>query len=287
MAGGKGARILIDGSGARAGGGFTYLVNVVPRLARLAPDDRFLLLLRSERIAASLESQPNLEIEVLPPVGPAGRLWFTAVDAARIAARWDADLYFSVGESVPLLTTCARIASFRNPNPFRPIDPEYDWSERLRLRMLRLLAKLSARSCERILFVSEDSADWIGEEVGIAHARRAVVHHGVDRLVWKHSGPSAPMHPRPYILSVSSIYRYKNFVRLIDAYADLVERHLPIDAPDLVIIGDDQDPAYARKMEQARAATGDLAAHIHLVGEVPYHEIPAWYRGALLSVFPS
>jgi glycosyltransferase involved in cell wall biosynthesis len=95
------------------------------------------------------------------------------------------------------------------------------------------------------------------------------------------------MHPRPYILSVSSIYRYKNFVRLIEAYAELVERHLGLDIPDLVIIGDDQDPAYARKMEAARAATGDLAAHIHIVGEVPYPEIAAWYRGAELSVFPS
>ena len=32
-------------------------------------------------------------------------------------------------------------------------------------------------------------------------------------------------------------------------------------------------------------ATG--AAHIQIVGEVPYSEIAAWYRGAELSVFPS
>lgn len=283
----KGARILIDGTMARAGGGFTYLVNVVPRISRLAPDERFLLLLRSDRIAASIPSQPNLEIQVLPPVGAAGRLWFTAAEGARIASRWDADLYFSVGETAPLLTSCPRIASFRNPNPFRPIDPEYSRGDRLRLRALRMLARLSARSCDRILFVSEDSARWIGESVGLPAARRAVVHHGVDRFAWQNSEAREPMHPRPYILSVSSIYRYKNFVRLIEAYAQLVERHLGLDVPDLVIIGDDQDPAYARKMEAARAATGDLAAHIQIVGEVPYREIPAWYKGAELSVFPS
>jgi len=48
-----GARILIDGTMARGGGGFTYLVNIVPRIARLAPDERFLLLVRNERLASS------------------------------------------------------------------------------------------------------------------------------------------------------------------------------------------------------------------------------------------
>ena len=287
MAGGKPARILIDGTMARGGGGFTYLVNVVPRLAQMAPDDRFCLLLRSDRIAESIPSQPNLEIQLLPRVGAAGRIWFTAVEGARMASRWGADLYFSAGEGAPLLAPCPRIASFRNPNPFRAIDPEYSLGERLRLRALRMFAKLSARSCEKILFVSKDSARWIGQEVGLPAGRRAVIHHGVDPLAWQSAGSQAPIHPRPYIVSVSSIYRYKNFVRLIEAYAQLVERHLSLEIPDLVIIGDNQDPAYARKMEAARAATGDLAAHIQIVGEVPYHEIGAWYRGALLSVFPS
>src|SRR5262249_31558451 len=116
---------------------------------------------------------------------------------------------------------------------------------------------------------------------------RAVVHHGVDVRAWRAAVPRGPMHPRPYILSVSSIYRYKNFVRLIEAYAELVDRYLDLEVPDLVIIGDDQDAPYARKMEQARAATGDLAAHIHVVGEVPYGEIAAWYRDAELFAFPS
>ena len=287
MTGRDGARILVDGTMARGGGGLTYLVNMLPRLTRLAPEDRFLLLLRSDRIANSIPSSANLTIELLPPVGPAGRLWFTASEGGRIASRWNADLYFSAGESAPAVAPCPRIASFRNPNPFRPIDPDYSTGDRIRLRILRALAKLSARTCERILFVSEDSARWIGDAIGLPEARRAVVHHGVDARAWRGVGSQAPMHPRPYILSVSSIYRYKNFVRLIEAYAELVDGYLDLEVPDLVIIGDDQDPAYARKMEAARAATGDLAAHIHIVGEVPYRDIAAWYRGAELFVFPS
>src|SRR5262249_36789823 len=140
MSGRQGARILIDGSMARGGGGFTYLVNLVPRLTRLAPDDRFLLLLRSPSLAEAIQPAPNLTIELLPEVTARGRLWFTALEAARVASGWDADLYFSAGEGVPPLAACPKIASFRNPNVFKQIDAEAPPSERVRLLVLRALA---------------------------------------------------------------------------------------------------------------------------------------------------
>jgi glycosyltransferase involved in cell wall biosynthesis len=269
---------------ARGGGGFTYLVNVLPRLAEAAPEDEFLALVRTDRLRDSIAPAPNLKVERLPDVDLAGRLRFTYVEAPRLAARFGADLYFSAGESAPAVAPCATVASFRNPNVFTSVDEGWPWRQRLRLRVLRALAQLSAWSCDRILFVSEDSARWIGDALGLPRSRRAVVHHGIDQAAWA-ARPPQRLHPLPYILSVSSIYRYKNFVRLIEAYAELAHRRA--DVPDLVIVGDDADPEYARRMEQARRATGSLAEQIHILGEVPYSGIQAWYAGAELFVFPS
>jgi glycosyltransferase involved in cell wall biosynthesis len=84
---------------------------------------------------------------------------------------------------------------------------------------------------------------------------------------------------------VSSVYRYKNYVRLIEAWLELAGSRPEL--PDLAIVGDDQDPDYRRKMEVARDAAGDLSPRIHLVGAVPYPQIPAWYPHARLFVFPS
>jgi glycosyltransferase involved in cell wall biosynthesis len=277
-------RILIDGSMARGGGGFTYLVNVVPRLAAAAPDDRFLLWVRTDRLRDSIPQAPNLRVERLPDLDWTGRLRFTYLDAARVAARFGADLYFSAGESAPLATACPTIASFRNPNVFTSVEGGWPWRQRLRLRVLRGVAQLSAWSCDRILFVSEDSAGWIGDALGLPSSRRAVIHHGIDREAWA-ARPARPLHPWPYILSVSSIYRYKNFVRLIEAYAELARWRTNL--PDLVILGDDADPEYAQRMQQARRATGTLAEQIHILGEVPYAEVQAWYAGAELFAFPS
>jgi len=278
-------RILIDGRmAANVGGGFTHLVNTVPRLVRMAPEDDFLLLARTKRAVDSIPSAPNLEVRLLPEMGAARRIGFTFLEAPKIAREWGADLYFSVSEYSPVGMPCPVVASFRNPNVFTSMRQGWPLRQKLRLATLRGLAKLSAGFCDRIMFVSQDSADWAGDAIGLPRERRAVVHHGIDLEKW--TDPAGPRpHEKPYILSVSTIYRYKNFVRLIEGYDELVRR-CP-SAPDLVIAGDDGDPEYSRKVQAARAATGDVAERIHIVGEVPYRKIRDYYAHAEMFVFPS
>ncbi|MGI9590379.1 MAG: glycosyltransferase family 4 protein [Myxococcota bacterium] len=277
-------RILIDATMARKGGGFTYLVNLLPRMVEAGPGHRFRVLLRSAELQASLPAAGNLEVSLLPEVGLPGRLRFTYGQAAGEAQRWQADVYFAAGDLVPLRAPCPMIASFRNPNVFTELDQGWYAYQVFRLGMLRALSRVAGRVCDRILFVSEDSARWIGERIGLPEHKRAVVHHGIDPSRFA-VAPARPLHPRPYVLSVSTIYRYKNFVRLIEAWTELARRRP--DAPDLVIVGDDMDPDYSAKMRSARDAAGALASRIKLVGEVPYAEVPAWYAGASLFAFPS
>jgi glycosyltransferase involved in cell wall biosynthesis len=280
-------RILIDGSMAKSGGGFTYLVNILPQLGAIAPDDRFRVLVRSERLARSIASTPNLEIDRLPEAGWPQRLRFTYYDLPRTISAWGADLYFSVGESAPLRASCPMIASFRNPVPYAPRDPALPLNIRLRLWALRSVTRVSARACDRIMFVSADSARWIGDMFGVPPHRRAVVHHGIDADAWARPADSrVSPHQRAYILSVSSVHRHKNYVRLIQAYAELARRRA--DLPDLVIIGDVQDPEYSVEMQKTRELVGsELAERIHILGEVPYADIKDYYAGADLFVFPS
>lgn len=281
--GGEARRFVIDGSMVRGGGGHTYLANVVPRLSQRAPQHRFLVLIRSAGLADVLRAGPNVEIRKLPEVGLAGRLAHEMFGATRLAKEWGADLWFSAAESGPWWPRIPLVVAFRNPNLFAR-DLGWGIADLLRLWLLRGLAGRSARTASAVLFVSADSARWIGDDVSLPPAKRHVVHHGVDPARW--AGADRPEGaPSACILSVSSVYRYKNFVRLIEAFARVADR---LDGePDLVIVGDDQDPEYFAEMVRARAATGALASRIHLVGAVPYEEIPGYYRGAGLFAFPS
>jgi len=278
-------RILIDSTSTRGGGGFTYLANVLPCLARLAPHHHFRALVHHPRVAAALPTYPNLEVEVVDAAaGLLNRLFFTYLRAPRIAWKWRADLYFSVSEAAPLWTHCPRIVAFRNPNIHAKLDHDWPPLQRLRLAMLRGLSWISAVMCHRTLFVSHDSAEWIGEALRIPRSKRCVIEHGIDAENWS-AAELRPLHTLPYILSVSSIYRYKNFVRLIEAYTLLATRNR--DCPDLLIIGDDQDPEYSAKMAAAREKSGVFAENIHILGEVAYSDIRSYYGAANIFVFPS
>ena len=277
---------MIDASMIQAGGGFTYAVNVIPRLAQARPGGRFRVLVRSDRLARSLPDLPNLEVERLPAPTLGRRLRLALVEAPRLAAAWGADLYYSVAETAPPRAPCPVVASFQNLNVFAPFLVRWPLRTRLRLLTLNALARLSARRCERIHFVSEHGARSIGDALGMPERRRVAIHHGIDVAAWRRASRcERPSFERSYILSVSSVYPYKNYVRLIEAYAELARRRR--DVPDLVIAGDDQDPPYSAEIQRARAATGGLAGAIHILGELPYSAIPGYYAGAAMFVFPS
>lgn len=286
----EGRRVLIDATGASIGGGYTYLVNVVPRLCATAPRASFRLMLRNPRLIDALAPiaarEANLEITALPEAGVGVRLLHTFFGMPVLAKRWRADLFFSVGEVAPPWLPCASIASFRNANVFTREVPPADLRERVRFAVLHAIARLAARRCDRIMFVSHDSARWIGASLGLPEARRAVIHHGIDAEQWSTAEPVRG-HPRPYVLSVSSIYHYKNYVRLIEAWTRVARRTERSAMPDLVIIGDDYDVAYREQMEAARRAAGELEDGIHIKGGIPYEEVRSWCRGAVLFVFPS
>ncbi len=276
-------RILIDGSMARGGGGYTYLVNILPRLSEMAPNDRFRVLVRTDKLAEALAGLPNVEITHLPDVGLLERFRFLNTQTPKIATEWGADLYFSVGEYSPMRMPCPVVAAFRNPNVCTPLKQGWPAYQRFRLKALRALAWLSTKRADRIMFVSEDSSKWIGDVMKIPEFQRSVVHHGFDAKKWSDSRSDG--RKDGVILSVSSVYRYKNYVRLIEAYAQLAKRRPEV--PDLVIVGDDQDPEYQQQMVEARDATGELAESIHIVGAVAYEQVKEYYRNASLFVFPS
>lgn len=281
-----GRRILFDASMTQGGGGFTFVAHAVPSLARGFPHDRFRLFVRNPRLADALPLLPNLEVDRLPQPSLWERIRFTYVEGAKIARTWRADLYFSAGDYAPLFAPCPVISSSQNANvtlSWRELRAIWCPRQVARLRTLRLLARLSARSCDAIHYVSASAARSMGDALGVPMRKRVFTHHGIEASRWRVAGP-AP-HPRPYVLSVSSIYPYKNYARLIEAWTELARRRPA--TPDLVIVGDNQDADAHSAMEAARAAAGLLARRIHFVGEVRHADVPRWCSHAELFVFPS
>jgi glycosyltransferase involved in cell wall biosynthesis len=278
------ARVLMDATGVSIGGGYTYLVGVIPRLCEREPDLQIRLLIRHQALHDAIPHRPNLEVVLLPTVGVAKRLFYIYFKMAGIAAEYRADLFYSVGEMTPIKLPCPSIASFRNACVFTDEVTQPTLRDRFRLGLLWLLGRVSAVRASRIMFVSRASAEWISESIGLPAERAAVVHHGINAEAWSRVPPYRG-HPRPYILTVGSIYFYKNFVRLIEAYVALARRNP--DVPDLILIGDEYDLEHQAEMNRIRQESGPLRERIHIIGAMPHSEVQGYYAGASLFVFPT
>ena len=270
----------------RGGGGYTHLMNLLPEISRVAPDLDFKVLASSSLWSDALEQLPNVHLHPVSEGGMFSRYAFLLFRAGGVARDWKADVYFSVAEYTPPSAPCPMIASFRNPNVFTTLRQGWGIKQTFRLGFLRRLAYGSARRCARILFVSQDSARWIGDRASVPEEKRVVIHHGIDAAAF--SDPSTRETLSDVgVLSVSSVYRYKNFVRLIEAWHLWIERAGEASVPDLTILGDLQDPWYLKEMEAAIHRTGPHASRIHVLGAVPYASVPDYYAAADLFVFPS
>lgn len=282
-----GRRILFDASMIQGGGGFTFVANVLPALARAFPGDQFRVFVRNPDLASALPELPNLETDRLPNPSLKERLRFTYLEVPRIASVWRADLIFVAGDYTPLWASCPMISSAQNANTtlsLLALHALYGPRQVVRIFTLRQLARLSARLCDAIHYVSADAARSMGDALHVPERKRAFTHHGIDAAAWRSQTATSP-HPRPFVLSVSSVYPYKNYVRLIEAWTIVSRRRAG--TPDLVIVGDNQDARTFAAMEAAREAAGSLAKRIHFVGEVAHGEVPRWYAHAELFVFPS
>ena len=267
----------------RGGGGFTHLVNLVPAMLAQAPETRFLLLARGETVASALPDSPNLELAVLPESRPLQRILFSVDQASSLVRRYGADLYYSVSETAAIGLPCPSVVSFRNPNVFTSLDQGWGPYQTSRLLALRRSAIHSARNASRVIFVSYDSARWIGDSVDLDESKRVVIRHGVDPSRWQRPRRKQP--DSAGILFVSSVYRYKNFVRLIEAWRRVAAGRA--DPPELTLLGDIVDRKHARDIERARANCGRLASKIKITGAVNYENTADYYQNASLFVFPS
>jgi glycosyltransferase involved in cell wall biosynthesis len=278
-------RIGVNTISAVTGGGVTYFANLLPELARLLEARGDTLVVYTRRNGrVRVPTAPALREACVAPEGLAGlrrgaweQLWLP------VHARRDKlDLFYGPADTLPLAMPCRTVCAFRNPNIYAPLseEPRSQWA---RLLTLRGLAVAAGATCSRAIFVSAAARDEIAPAIRLPAAKARVVHHALGR-VFRDALTGPRPWERPYLLSVSTMYTYKNFVRLVQAYDLYVKRSgLP---HGLVIIGEPVEADYTARVVAEIAARG-LRDDVRYLGEVKYPAVGPWYRHAAAFAFPS
>jgi glycosyltransferase involved in cell wall biosynthesis len=244
-------RLLVNAIHAKAGGGVTYLLNLLPRLTEF---DRHVLLSPKQDALSPLAACATLHRTPMPE----GFLSLLAWEQMRVPAifrRLGADILLSPANYGPLAVR-RQVLVMQNDLSVGRVDKRL--RRRIYWRALAAMTHASRAAAKGAIAVS----GFVARQTG-----GTVIHHGVSEIFT----PDPAAQRQDFILAVSDLYVQKNLHALFAA--DLPGR--------LLIAGAEIDPEYAAGLKRRAPAS------VTFLGRVPPEELVALYRHCAAFVFPS
>ena len=221
---------------------------------------------------------------VLIPGGGSGggkdrlkRLAWSQFQLPSLAKEWKADVIFTpapegyLGEqSVPQIVMVHDLRPLSSPE--RSMQSLYfkTWVPPL------------LRQSKHILTNSNFTASEIRRLIGLNGDKISVIPLGYDVDHFYPSEVRESLHHRPYLLHVGQAYPHKNIARLIHAFHAISHRFPDV---DLLLLGK-HHPSETSRLHRLTSELG-LSARVMFKDYVSYADLPNWYRGALMFIYPS
>lgn len=299
------ATILLNALAATAGGGLTYLRNVLPRLAKQAGAHRFIVLVPDLSVAPKLPESASLSVETIPAGGGLlGRLWWEQWHLRKFVRTRGVDVLVALGNFALLNSPVPQILLNRNALYFSPQFSADLWRRGARRAWLMhqfksQLARLSIRQADCNVTPTTAFAKQM-QAAGFAQTRFEVIPFGFDAALFTANPqplpPSLTAKLKPgclRVLYVSHYNYFRNFETLLRAWplikAQMRARAgketqlvLTTDLKRGAVYGGYDATAAAELIEQL--GIGD---DIAMLGSVPYEQLHALYRACNVFVCPS
>ena len=173
------------------------------------------------------EAFPGIRSVKLPRMRPLA----DHVVTPTVLQRLQPDVYHNTKNALPFVAPCPAVVTVHDL-AYHHFPKTFSRAARIYLRAHTVHA---VRRASRVVTVSHHARRDLIETLNVPEHKVAVAYNGVAES-FREAPPTEPLADlrRPYVLSVSTIYRYKNFVRLIEAWTQLARRDPA--SPDLVIV---------------------------------------------------
>jgi len=292
--------IFINALAASAGGGLTYIRNVLPRLA--IRDDVCVTLMISETLRS--EITPSARITIAQHASPAGsveRFWYEQRNLPSIIRNSGADVLLSTGNFALYCSPVPQILLSRNAlylssDFYRDLRERGDYRLWLDTEVKAAFARWSVRTADCTVapssFFAGELAQWTGKDV-------VCIHHGFDRETFFRESSPLPQPVQEQIaatdgslrlLFVSHYNYYRNFETLIRAIAVLKQKLRPRTVRLLLTckLNSEDNPGDYRADSAAELVRYlGLKQEIVELGAVPYALLHHVYRACDFYVTPA
>ena len=286
-------KIAINTTSAVAGGGVTYIKNLLTYLSKINTNHQYLILTTLKGKDVFYFQHPNFTFLSfrMASRNPLLRILWEQLILPFILKKESVDVLFSPGNICPLFSKLPNVIMVQNIEPFSDdLSRGRGLIQRIRLKLLKILTMISIKKAQRVIFPSM-KARTLTEKSGTLMHHVEVVHHGIDKGIF-HPGIEDNISLQfkkkygldKFILYVSHIQRYKNFFELIKAFV-LLKDKIGNDI-QLVFAGRCFDEEYYKEMQDF-IREHRYEDRIIFLGNVPYEELPFLYSACMIFVYPS
>jgi glycosyltransferase involved in cell wall biosynthesis len=291
-------RLFINSLAASAGGGLTYIRNVLPHLA--ARSDVQLTVALNRGLREEFRGFPNVEILELQ-VSPARRFWYEQSKLSGLIRECHADLLLSTGNialrnsPVPQILL-SRNSIYTSPDFYRDLRSRHEYRAWLDTRLRSLLAKRSIHWAQITVAPSRAFAAELQRWTGI---RVLAIHHGFDDESFTRDVSPLTTDVEEILRSVDGCFKllfvshynyYRNFETLIRALPLLRDRieDRPVKLLLTCRLKAGQNPgAYHPEAAANLARRLGVSDMIVELGAIPYRQLHQVYACADLYVTPA
>jgi glycosyltransferase involved in cell wall biosynthesis len=284
--------IFMNALAASAGGGLTYVRNVVPHLA--ARDDVRATVVADAGLRQEFGAWPRVQFQAARVgTGVAARFWFEQTQMPSVIRESGADVLLSAGNfalwnsPVPQILL-SRNALYTSPDFMADLRRRGDYRLWLDTELKAAAAKSSIQHADVTVAPSaafaRDLREWTGKDV-------VAIHHGFDAAAFSSDPGPLPPHIEAKlagaadalrILFVSHYNYYRNFETLIRALPLLRDRMAPRKMCLMLTceLRSEANPG-AYQAQSAGALVQELGVENNVIelGTVPYRLLHRLYRG--------
>jgi len=284
----------IDVTYTPSGGSLSQIKQILLNLSRYDEVDRVIVYTKESNLSL-FESVRHKDIRIyssrICDIGVLVRvLWEQAV-LPWLTKKHGVDVLFCPGNIAPVFGSGRIVQWIGTIGPFWDEFYSLDVAliKKIRFRVNRLLMVWSARRANRVIFESEYSRRLLVSEFGVRQERTEVIQIGKDKFFYRNTTDEPRITvcesviPRPFLLCVSHLYEYKNYIRLIKAFS-IVNK--TCQETVLVIAGNIIDKKYFGDIMRTVHELGleDSVIYLGLVGK---EDLRILYSNCTTFVFPS
>jgi glycosyltransferase involved in cell wall biosynthesis len=272
------------------GGAKTYLVNLVRSLAKIDNDNIYYLIVSPINNSLFDIKEENFR-KICLPLYSDNIILRVLIDQFLLffyIKKHKIDLLFSPGNFATLFSGCKQILVIQGPLTVREIrenhaPDEISW---MRKFYYDVMLPISVKEADKIIAVSNDMRRSLLKQINIPELKIQVIHEGVDlAFVNNRKNPEykSSVQNTPYILFLSTLFKYKNADKLLKAFVRLKnEKRIP---HSLMIVG--RDPNDETEKLKKIVKQEKLTDCVVFVGAIPHEEIALVYENADIFIYPS